>query len=46
MKAKALDSVSLLWVPSNQSFERAGHARPGSLRSVSAIVARRSTQVR
>ena len=32
--------------PPNKSFERTGHARCGSLRSVSVIVARRSTQVR
>jgi hypothetical protein len=31
---------------SNQSFERTGDARRGSLRSVSVIVARRSTQIR
>jgi hypothetical protein len=30
----------------NQSFERTGHGRHGSLRSVSVIVARRSTQIR
>jgi hypothetical protein len=30
----------------NQSFERTGLARRGSLRSVGVIVARRSTQIR
>jgi hypothetical protein len=33
-------------VRSNQSFERTGLARCGSLRSVSVLVARRSTQIR
>ena len=37
---------SLVEVLANQSFERTGHERRGSLRSVNAIVARRSTQIR
>ena len=38
--------ATLMAGPPNQSFERTGLGARGSLRSVSVIVARRSTQIR